>query len=271
MAEKQDDQGATPPAQSLSVVIPPRTQPRQAEFLRRAVQSIKAQTIYSKTTVDIIVSVDRAQLFPAGLADEPGLVAVESHAASQAAALNAAIRNVNTDLIAVLEDDDRWRPRSLELARWALSQAGFASSTRLELNEKNEVVRIKNFPTPSGWLMPVSTMRTVGEFNEGYRWHLDNEWLGRLAESKIPHIHLVEATAPIELRHMAGNRPWLANVIKFGGEAIRIARHDVPLPLIQRLVHPQSGASKIQHDSEMRNEAQKEVKKLVARFGFIPW
>lgn len=271
MADNRDNQAATPAAQSLSVVIPSRTQPRQAEFLRRAVQSIKAQTIYSTMTVDIIVGVDRGQSLPAGLADELGLVAVESHAASQAAALNTAIKNVNTDLIAILEDDDRWRPRFLELACWALTHAGFVSSTQLELDENNEVVRINDFPTPSGWLMPLSTMRTVGEFNESYRWHLDNEWLGRLAESKIPRIHLVEATAPVELRHMAGHRPWLANVIKLGGDAIRIARHDVPLPLIQRLVHPQSGISNIQEDSEVRNEAQQEVAALIARFGRIPW
>jgi hypothetical protein len=62
--------------------------------------------------------------------------------------------------------------------------------------------------------MPASTMRAVGEFNEGYRWHLDNEWLGRLAEKKIVRIHLVEATAPVDYQLMAQVRPWLANVIK---------------------------------------------------------
>ena len=270
MAEKKD----IPPAetaQSLSVIIPSRSQPRQAEFLRRAVQSIKAQTIYSTMTIDIVVAVDRGQSLPAGLADELGLVAVESHAASQAAALNAAIRNVNTDLLAILEDDDRWRPRFLELARKALPLAGFVSSTQLELNERNEVVRINDFPTPSGWLMPVSTMRTVGEFNEDYRWHLDNEWLGRLAESKIPRVHLVEATAPVELGHMAQVRPWPANVIRLDGDAIQIARHDVPFPLVQRLVHSQSGVGKIQQGGELRSESRQEIKALVARFGRIPW
>jgi hypothetical protein len=50
MADNRDNQAAMPPARSLSVVIPSRTQPRQAEFLHRAVQSIKAQTIYSTMT-----------------------------------------------------------------------------------------------------------------------------------------------------------------------------------------------------------------------------
>ena len=270
MAEEKDLPAAKP-AQSLSVVIPSRSHPRQAEFLRRAVQSIKAQTIYSTMKIDIVVGLDRGQSLPAGLADELGLVVVESRATSQAAALNAAIRNVNTDLLAILEDDDRWHPRFLELAGKALSFAGFVSSTQLELNEKNEVVRINDFPTPSGWLMPVSTMRTVGEFNESHRWHLDNEWLGRLAESKIPRVHWVEATAPVELGYMDQVRPWLACVIKLGGEAIRIARHELPVPLIQRLVHAQSGVSNIQQSSELRNESRQEIKALVARFGRIPW
>lgn len=141
----------------------------------------------------------------------------------------------------------------------------------MELNEKNEVVRINDFPTPSGWLMPVSTMRTVGEFSESHRWHLDNEWLGRLAESKIPRMHIVEATAPVELRHMTQVRPWLVNVIKLGGSASRIFRHELPFPLIQRLVHSQSGMGKIAHSSALLSEAKLELKALAARFGRIPW
>ncbi len=270
MAEKQENPAAKP-AQSLSVIIPSRTQPRQAEFLRRAVQSIKAQTIYPTMTIDIVVAIDRGQSLPAGLADELGLVAVESHATSQAAALNAGIRNVNTDLLAILEDDDRWHPRFLELALKALSLGSFVSSTQLEINEEEQVLRINDFPTPSGWLMPVSTFRTVGEFNESHRWHLDNEWLGRLAESKIPRVHMVEATAPVELGYMDQVRPWLANVVRLGGDAIRIARHDVPFPLIQRLVHSQSGVSRIQQSNELRSESQQEIKALVARFGRFPW
>jgi glycosyltransferase involved in cell wall biosynthesis len=107
---KKQEIPAAKPAQSLRVIIPSRTQPRQAEFLRRAVQSIKEQTIYSTMTIEIVVGIDRGRSLPAGLADELGLTAVESHANSQAAALNAGIRNVNTDLLAILEDDDRWHP-----------------------------------------------------------------------------------------------------------------------------------------------------------------
>jgi hypothetical protein len=270
MAEKQDLPAAKP-AQSLSVIIPSRTQPRQAEFLRRAVQSIKEQTIYSAMTINIIVAVDQGQSLPVGLADELTLSVIASDAASQAAALNAGLRKIDSDLLAILEDDDMWHPRFLEVARKALSYGDFVSSTQLEVNERNEVVRINDFPTPSGWLMQVATIRKVGEFNERHRWHLDNEWLGRLAESKIPRVHLVEATAPIELRHMAGVRPWLANVIKLGGEAIRIIRHEVPIPLIRRLVHSQSGVNRVQHSRDLQAESKQEIKALVARFGRIPW
>jgi hypothetical protein len=119
--------------------------------------------------------------------------------------------------------------------------------------------------------MLVSTIRTVGEFNESNRGHLDNEWLGRLAENKIPRVHLVEATAPVELGHMAQVRAWLANVVRPGRDAIRIARRDMPFPLIQHLVHPQSGVSRIQQSKKLRSESRQESKALVARFGRIPW
>ena len=259
------------PARSLSVIIPSRTQPRQAEFLRRAVKSIKSPTISATMMINIVVGIDHGESLPPGLADELALVAVESHSRSQAAALNAGIRRVDTDLLAILEDDDQWHPRFLELALQALSFGSFVSSTQLELNEKNEILRINDFPSPSGWLMPASTIQSVGEFNENYRWHLDDEWLGRLAESKIPRVHLVEATAPIDYGHMTDARPALVNVIRLGGQQSRMVRHDIPYPLVQRLVHSQSGISKIQKNGEFGSQSQQEFNTLLERFGHIPW
>lgn len=263
---------AVRPSQSLTIIIPSRTQLRQADFLRQAVLSIKSQTVYSTMMITILVGIDHGESLPLGLADELALLVVASHAKSQAAALNAGLRTVGTDLVAILEDDDRWHPLFLELALKALSiGAGFVSSTQLEINENANVLRINDFPTPSGWLMPASTMRAVGEFNESYRWHLDSEWLGRLAEKRIQRLHLVEATAPVDYGLMAGIRPWLANVIRLGGPASRIVRHDLPIPLIRRLVHSQSGMSKLQQNSEAKRQSQQERDSLDARFGRIPW
>jgi hypothetical protein len=88
------------PTQSLSAVIPSCSQPQQPQFLRRAVASIKGQTVCSTMTIRIIVGIDHGEFLPTGLADELGLIVVASGANSQAAALNAAIRTVKTDLVA---------------------------------------------------------------------------------------------------------------------------------------------------------------------------
>jgi glycosyltransferase involved in cell wall biosynthesis len=258
-------------AASHSVVIPSRSQPLQTEFLRRAVKSIKAQTIYPTIVVKIIVAVDQGQSLPAGLIDELELIEVISHAKSQAAALNAGIRSADTDCIAFLEDDDRWHPRFLEFAYKALASAGFSSSTQLEVDDKEAIVRINDFPTPSGWLMPLTTLRTVGEFNENFRWHLDNEWLGRLTKNNIPRVHLAEATAPIDYGLMSQVRPWLANVIKVGGPLCRVVRHDEPFPLVRRMVHARSGLGQIRESKELQSESQREYQTIISQFGTIPW
>ncbi len=255
---------------SLSVIIPSRAQPRQAEFLRRAVNSICAQTVYSAMKITILVCIDRGKILSPELCDELAVLPVNSNAASQAAALNAGLRRANTELVAILEDDDVWHPKFLENAKNALSFGGFVSSTQLEVDDEKQVIRINDFPTPSGWLFPFSTLRAVGEFNETYRWHLDNEWLGRLDETEISRVHLVEATAPIDLDVMKQVRPWLANVIELGGPG-GVARHDSPYPLITRLVHPGSGLKKIEQNKEFKTKSEKEIERLRARFGRTPW
>jgi glycosyltransferase involved in cell wall biosynthesis len=257
--------------QSLTVIVPSRTQPAQAAFLKKAVASIRTQTIYSKLKINIVVGIDRDQVLPQGLSDELQIKPVQSRASSQAAALNACIDEVNTDLVAFLEDDDEWHPRFLEVAQAALRETDFVSSTQLEVDERCQILRINDFPTPSGWIMPFSTFRRIGKFDEDFRWHLDNEWLGRLGESKLRRIHLVEMTAPVELRYMAGVRPWLADVAKCGGASIRLARHGLPVPLVLRLRHSGAGMRRIDNGGQERAESKAEIARLVARFKFLPF
>jgi hypothetical protein len=119
--------------------------------------------------------------------------------------------------------------------------------------------------------MPVSTWTRVGEFNEQHRLHLDNEWLGRLAESGVRRVHLVEATAPVQLEIMAQVRPWLAAVMRLGGPSVRIMRHNMPVPLVQRLVHSGAGTQQIANRPEQAAESQAEIARLATRFGRVPW
>jgi hypothetical protein len=118
-------------------------------------------------------------------------------------------------------------------------------------------------------LMPMTTARTVGKFDESFRWHLDNEWLGRLGDSGIPRLHLVEATGPANYQRSKAVRPWLAGVVEQGGPASGIVRHNLLVPLVRRLVHSQSGMAKVL--GQQSAESDEERQRLISRFGRIPW
>lgn len=119
--------------------------------------------------------------------------------------------------------------------------------------------------------MPVSTLKKVGEFNENYRFHLDNEWLGRLTESKFTRIHMVESTAPVQKIYTQQVRPWLMNVLNCSGGLCQLYRHASPIPLVKRLVHSNSGMAQIATNSEYSEISKTECEGLVNRFGLIPW
>jgi hypothetical protein len=139
------------------------------------------------------------------------------------------------------------------------------------MTPQSEIIRINDFPTPSGWVMPRGTWQRVGGFSEQHRWHLDNEWLGRLAETGLRRAHLVEATAPLNLETAASIRPWLAKLLVLGGPSIRLQRHTGPAPLVYRLVHPQTGTHKISTDPAIQLQSRAEMAALTKRFGRIPW
>ena len=128
-----------------------------------------------------------------------------------------------------------------------------------------------DFPTPSGWIMPAETLRRVGLFDPAMRWHLDNEWLGRLAEAGIPRCHLVERTAPVTLTYAAQTRPWIANVMRNGGPHVTVRRHMFLAPLIFRLVHSRSGMARIATEPLLQQQSQIEYMTLASRYGRVPW
>ena len=119
--------------------------------------------------------------------------------------------------------------------------------------------------------MPLSTLRRVGEFNESFRFHLDAEWLGRLADAKLKRLHMVESTAPIELKHINDVRPTLAYLINFSVGQCRLARHQSPYPLVKRLVHSKSGMAQIETNKSLKDISEKENELLFKRFGRPPW
>lgn len=258
----------------LTVIIPSRTQPQQSLFLKSAIAAIREQTAINNFTISILIGIDKGKelhldpeiLFPFSVN------IIESEEKSQAAALNAAIRCVNTEFVAFLEDDDIWFPDYLQTVESVIS-AGieFVSSTQLEVDENSCLLRINDFPTPSGWFMPSKTLQMVGEFDEAYKFHLDNDWLGRLGASRASRAHLVEFTAPIDLKYVAQIRPWLSNVITLGGEMSQLCRHNSPYPLVKRLVHSGSGMAQISTNASYAEISKQECAKLISTYGRIPW
>jgi glycosyltransferase involved in cell wall biosynthesis len=255
----------------VNVIIPSRRQPSQMGFLQRAVRSIREQSVASSLEIEILVAVDQGEHLGEAACRSLGVTCVESTGRSQASALNAGIARADADAVAFLEDDDQWMPKYLEAAVNMLKLSAFVSSTQLEHDPKGNVLRTNDFPTPSGWFMPLATLRQVGPFDESYRWHLDNDWLGRLRESGVKRIHLVEASAPVDLQHAVQVRPWLANVIRFSGGLCRLARHPGGLPLVRRMVHAGSGMQRIARDPALREQSVAENQRLEARYGALPW
>ena len=255
----------------LTVIIPSRKQENQIAFIERAVDSVRKQTIADKFKMTFLIGVDKDQGLELAVLERLDINCVESDGASQAKALNGAIKRIIEGYVAFLEDDDQWMPEYLNCAMQAMAHCDFVSSTQAEFDENDEFLRINDFPTPSGWLMPTSTLDMVGQFNEEYRFHLDNEWLGRLSEQKLKRIHMVESTAPIYPQYINQVRPWLWNLLNLSAGFCSIARHESPYPLVRRLIHSKSGMAQIASNQELSKISQRENESLVQRFGRTPW
>jgi hypothetical protein len=116
-----------------------------------------------------------------------------------------------------------------------------------------------------------ATLMHVGPFNEAFRFHLDNEWLGRLAQAGIPRVHFIESTAPKQVDLLKQVRPWLAHALNLSGNQVRLARHNSPYPLVRRLVHSASGTAQIAANASLAEISLREQIELMTRFGRIPW
>lgn len=254
----------------LTVIVPTRTQEKQSFFLQRSIRSIRQQQLTGQFEVNIVVAVDKGDMLDPQLCDSLGVQCVESHGKSQAAALNGAIRQLDCDYVAFLEDDDRWQPQFLAIAAQALELGGFVSSNQTLIDDEGDIVRFLDFPTPSGWIMHYNTMARVGEFNESFRYHIDNEWLGRLNQSGVTRVHLLERYAPQDTDILVQERPHIGQMLHATKNRIQILRHEFAFPLVQRFTHANSGMAQIMMVQESRAISAGEYARLEAEFGDIP-
>jgi len=255
----------------LSVIIPSRSQPGQASFLAHALKSISAQTARASVTIEVVIGLDSGATLPDLPRTDLPVRCAQASERSQAAALNAAAGLLTGDYVAFLEDDDQWQKGHLAVALELLQQAQFVSTTQLEINPAGLILRINDFPTPSGWVMPRSTLERVGGFDGAFRYHLDSDWLGRLGDAPLSRIHVAEATAPALVEAAREVRPWLAAVVSNGGGRVKLARHGGALPNVFRLVHPESGMYQLATDPIKRQTHEDELARLQAKFGRVPW
>ena len=254
----------------LAILIPSRTQPRQGAFLKQALASIRAQTRFSAVEIDVIIAIDKDEKPPADFPGDPIARFINSHTNSLAGALNAAAAAADCDYMSILEDDDQWHPNYLELAFETLKLAPFVSATQIEADENNYIIRIQDFCTPTSWTMERRVWDKIGGFNERYRLHQDNEWLGRLGDSDVPRMHMVECTAPVIPQVIMETRPLLANVLRNAGPNFKLARHHLPLPLVLRMLHVTSLTGQIGAEKAYADRSAEEKKWLIEQFGRLP-
>lgn len=260
---------------SVSVIIPSRLDPVHMEnpqelWLDRAIESIRAQKIPFQ--VKIFIGLDRGVEPPKRLTElAPNVTFAVAGSVGQAAAINAAAAKANGDYLAILEDDDRWQPRFLEHALKAIEKCEFVSSNQLELPPDDVVGHINDFATPSGWFMRRSLWLEVGEMDASYRYHLDNDWLGRLSDQGNRRVHLVEASAATNLDELERNRPFLHSFANAKPGYNFVVRHAENSPLVLRTANPFGGMSMIKASPEARARSEEEQERLRQKFGRFPY
>ncbi len=95
---------------SVDVVIPTRDRP---ELLRRAVESVLAQEYAGALSVTIVFDGETPDRTLAGAGRVPVRVLANDHAAGLAGTRNTGILSSGAELIAFVDDDDRWHPPKL--------------------------------------------------------------------------------------------------------------------------------------------------------------
>lgn len=255
---------------TLSILIPSRLERDTTGrlFLEKAIQSIRNQP-GNTLGLEILVGIDAGAVPPQGLGS---IRFFESQGKSQAAAINAAAGAITGDYVAILEDDDQWNQGFLFCAMAMLKEDfDFCSSTHLEVTPEGKIIQINEFPTPSSWVMRRTLWDRVGLFDEDYRIHVDNAWLGQLGETDARRVHLCEATTPMDYNVIPVSRPSLALLLQNGKPKVELARHDLPWPLVVKLCHPGSGMAQVRTTDSARERSEFEKTRLRNRYGHLPW
>ena len=257
--------------ESVTVVIPSQLDQVHVEtadelWLDRAVASVRKQTC--SLPINIVVGLDHGAAAPSRfLEDAPEITFAVADEVSQVAAINAAVTEASGTYLAMREDDDRWQPRFLEHALEAIKECEFVSSYQLELPPDDVVGHINDFATPSGWCMRRSLWPESGNMATSFRFHLDNDWLGRLSDQGNRRVHLVEAGAATNLDELKEKRPFLHSFINAKPGFNFVVRHGEDAPLVLRTANPLGGMSMIKMSPQARAQREAVQTRLIEKFG----
>jgi glycosyltransferase involved in cell wall biosynthesis len=251
----------------ISVVCPSRLEMapssrRRELYVERAVRSVRWQSAWADFDWEIVIAVDRDRTGQVPLDRLGDVRVVESDTVGQAAAVNAAVGATTGDFVAIIEDDDVWHWRKVALQLSVLDGPNappFVSANQMEFDPAAGAARFNDFATPSGWLMRREIWDAVGPLNESFRWHVDNEWLGRLSALRIPRLHLVE---------QSGQRRGLFSTLV---KRSTVRETDERFPLVLREVHTDAATARITRDLASRRQSRDEYRRMIESFGEVPW
>jgi hypothetical protein len=213
------------------------------------------QTVCGQAQLEIVVGLDPGIRLPP---DFTGVAAANGREARQACAVNAAVAASRGELLAFLEDDDRWHPRRLEYGVCSLAGFDLVTCNQLEVDPQGRPVQVNDYPTPSGWLLPRAVWERLGPFDESFTF-VDSEYLGRMHLRRLRRLHLVEASAP--------PRAGLANVARYSA----IARTTENQPLVLRTVNGGGVMASVSRQETARRRHEEDCRRMLALYGGIPW
>jgi glycosyltransferase involved in cell wall biosynthesis len=207
----------TGPTPSITVVVATRQRP---ELLRDALRSVAAQRL---APLEVRVADDGDHAAPVDLVVPglPALVVVPVGAALAAAARNRGSAEARGEVLAFLDDDDRWLPdhlagmaeafrdpavgfawRDCAIVRERLEPGGERRETGRRLiahDWDTDLMRRDDYLPPSAWGVRRSLFERLGGFDESFRFSEDWDFALRAAEHTTPR-RVAGVTVEVRMR-----------------------------------------------------------------------
>jgi glycosyltransferase involved in cell wall biosynthesis len=245
----------------VSVVVP--TLLADLPRLRRALSSVGNQHSVDEIEIEMLVATDPISEQLTQVVDDVFAFRHVQGTGGQWSAVNAGVHAATGDVVAILEDDDRWHPLKLatQLRIWNDNRDALITSNQIAVDETDEPITINDFPTPSGWLFSKSVFSTVGGFDESFRYHADLKFLNCAVAAGVPRFHLVEAGSL--------KQTW-RKLDRFKGRSL-VVETDLATPTVARFLNPRGAMARIQKSTEETDRSSREQRWIWQQFKGAGW